>query len=275
MNPSLEIVLENRLNGKMENRTFENASLKIMGPISGPVVIAVHGYADDITAFSPLAATRFVEGCRLVCCDLPGFGSSPPQCQGNIQNLAAFLLRLADEMSALQPVGLMAHSVGAPIAVAAAHLRPDRVRALLSIEGNLTSKDAYFSGQAALYDDPNKFKASFLKQISAMTHENPALRRYFIAVQRANAESMWALGRDAANRGQNDHFGKAYCGLAPLGVETLYLWGRHNSPPETQTFVDDSHLNHVEFYQSGHWKSVDAPYETGAIAENFFCQTTD
>ncbi len=257
----------------METVLFEGASLRLAGVATAPVVITIHGFADDSSAFTPLADTALNKSFRLVFCDLPGFGMSPAKNRSRIGDLAAFVLRLADAMSPSEPVGLMAHSVGSPIAVAAAHAGPERVGAILSIEGNLTHQDAYFSGRAAKYGEPTAFKAAFCDQVAAMAKENHSMDRYRAAVETADAQAMWELGKDAATLGLNDGFGLAYRHLAVLGIETLYLWGRHNSPSDTIQFVDQNQLANVEFVSSGHWKSVDDPNATGAIANRFFAKS--
>jgi len=183
-------------------------------------------------------------------------------------------MRLADALSPDRPVGLIAHSVGSPIAVAAAQGRPDRVHAILSIEGNLTAEDAYFSGRAAEYEDAEQFKSAFSNQIRAMATDNHALCRYADAIEMADAASMWRLGRDAARLGEGEAFGHAYLNLSALDVRSQYLWGRHNTPRATAAFIDRHRLANREFRRSGHWKSVDAPEETSSIARELFAAQT-
>jgi pimeloyl-ACP methyl ester carboxylesterase len=257
---------------RMKYGTFEGASLQLIGPATAPVVIAIHGFADDSTAFTSLAKTPLTKAVRLVLCDLPGFGKSPRQGDARISDLAAFVLRLADALSPIAPVGLIAHSVGSTIGVEAAHRRPDRIRAILSIEGNLTPPDAYFSGKAAKFNDANSFKAQFCYEIAEMAKRHRTMRRYRNVIKLADAVSMWELGQDAARLGVGNRFGTDYHRLADHRIETLYLWGRHNTPIETARFIDENQLPSYEFSQSGHWKSVDAPLETGAIARTFFAE---
>ncbi|GHH25276.1 hypothetical protein GCM10008023_38450 [Sphingomonas glacialis] len=84
---------------------------------------------------------------------------------------------------------------------------PGRFTALLSIEGNLTSEDAYFSGQATGFADPDAFKRVFVTSIRDMATRDPAMGRYATAVAGADALAMWRLGRDAAELGRDDGFG--------------------------------------------------------------------
>lgn len=51
------------------------------------------------------------------------------------------------------PVHLVGHSVGGAVAVLVAHSRPDLVRSLISVEGNFTLRDAFWSSQIAKKSD--------------------------------------------------------------------------------------------------------------------------
>lgn len=254
----------------MRAELFEGALLRRFGASRGPKVLCIHGFADDGTAFTPLAGTEFAQEHEVVACDLLGFGASPPLAETTIDACAAFVVRLADALSPDRPVGLVVHSVGSPIAVSAAAVRPNRVGAVLPIEGNLTADDAYFSGRAGGFEDAQAFKAAFGDLVWTMAQENRSMRRYHGAVRLADARSMWHLGRDAARRGAMDGFGHAYLGLASLGIQSLYFWGRHNTPTATAAFVDRHDFANREFAASGHWKSVDAPDDTGTVAREVF-----
>jgi len=250
---------------------FEGALLRRFGANDKPKVFCIHAFADDGTAFTPLAASALADDFEVVACDLPGFGASPPSPgEATIDECAAFVVRLAGALSPDRPYFLIAHSVGSPIAVRAASAQPDRVRALVSIEGNLTVEDAYFSGRAASYDDPQTFKAAFEDVVWVMAQDDKGLLRYHRAVRSADARSMWQLGRDAVRAGSADGFGAAYRALADAGVRSLYLWGKHNTSSQTAAFVGRHALANSAFTASGHWKSVDAPHETGLIARDLF-----
>lgn len=258
----------------MREDWFEGALLRRAGDPSAPKAICLHGFADDGTAFAPLDGTVLTEDFELIAVDLPGFGASDAATDARIAPLAQFVLRLAEAISPSRRVALIGHSIGSAIAVEAARARPDRVGAVLSIEGNLTDADAYFSGRAAGYDDEGSFKSEFVADVERMAADQPALTRYLAAVRRADPTSMWTLGRDAAERGEENAFGRALLVLPGMGVAVTYLWGRHNTPASTIAFVDEhlanSDVASREFTKSGHWKSVDAPDATGRIARDAF-----
>ena len=237
-------------------------------------VVCVHGFGDRGDAFAALAeqlATDF----HVVVPDLPGFGQSPPlEGHATIGTMATFVGRIVDHFAGQGPVGMLAHSIGAPIAVEAALARPRRVRAVFSIEGNLTEADAYFSGQATQHANAKAFKTSFIDGLRRMDAETKSLGRYIDAATDADAETMFTLGRDGAKKGQNDSFGQRYLALRSAGIKCFYYWGRHNTSLTTVAFIDKyadlGRLDHRTFEHHGHWVFRDAPKETADAARKFF-----
>jgi pimeloyl-ACP methyl ester carboxylesterase len=255
----------------MRLELFEQTLLRRFGRAEGRKLICLHGFADDGTAFVPLDGTAATQAFELVACDLPGFGASRPlDGEVSIAALARFVQRLGAALSPDRPIGLIAHSVGAPIAVETALASPRRVAALLSVEGNLTAEDAYFSGRAAGFDDADGFKAHFGDALWEMGGRDKAVRRYSGAVRMADARSMWQLGRDAVARGAGDAFGRAYLGLTARGVATLYLWGRENVPASSAAFIVGHAMSQRAVAGAGHWIMGDAAVEMGETIASFF-----
>jgi pimeloyl-ACP methyl ester carboxylesterase len=97
-----------------------------------------------------LAAQPPLAGRRTLLVDLLGFGSSdwPTDFSYSIEDHAATIVRLLDELE-LHDTEVVAFSAGVPIAVLAAVQRPQRVGALVLLEGNLDPEPGLFSGWAA------------------------------------------------------------------------------------------------------------------------------
>jgi pimeloyl-ACP methyl ester carboxylesterase len=99
----------------------------------GPSLILLHGYGESLIAwrgaFDLLAAHADVTAL-----DLPGFGlsSKPPNGYGT-EDLAGSVLAAATALG-IDSFVLAGHSMGGTVAVAAARLAPDRVRALVLID---------------------------------------------------------------------------------------------------------------------------------------------
>lgn len=244
--------------------------LRRSGARDGGKLVCLHAFADSGLTFTPLFGSRLDDTFELILVDLPGFGASPRKPGvGTIDEHGRAVAALVERLSPGAPVGLIGHSVASAVAVAAVdHMRPPPL-GVFSIEGNLCEEDAYFSGRAADWDDPDAFKARFLDDIWEMAQTQPILRRYHAGAVMADAVAMWRLGRDARRVSRDDAVGRAYRGL---GVPSLYYWSRDNTPAATQSFIAASGLANAEFSNASHWPTIDATEETAEAILGFFSQ---
>ncbi len=105
------------------------------GPEDGRPVLALHGWLDNAASFAPLAP--LLEGCRVVCLDSAGHGRSEHRAEHAGYH---FIDWIPDVVAAADALGwerftLMGHSMGAAIASLTAGTYPDRVDALVLIDG--------------------------------------------------------------------------------------------------------------------------------------------
>ncbi len=105
------------------------------GPADGLPVLALHGWLDNAASFARLAP--LVTGVRLIAVDLPGHGRSDHRPDGCANVFAQWVVDVAAILDALKwpDAALLGHSMGAGIATLVAGALPDRVRALIAIEG--------------------------------------------------------------------------------------------------------------------------------------------
>ncbi|MHB1668696.1 MAG: alpha/beta fold hydrolase [Thiomonas sp.] len=84
--------------------------------------------------------------------DLLGYGalSGLPPRDINIPAQVAYLRETIRKAFGAEPVHLVGHSIGGAIAALFAHAQPDQVRSVVSVEGNFTLKDAFWSSSVAL-----------------------------------------------------------------------------------------------------------------------------
>jgi lipase len=103
------------------------------GPADAPPLLAIHGITSSSRAFIALA--RHLPDVRLIAPDLRGRGRSRELAPSTgLRQHAADLGRLLDALG-LDRVPVVAHSMGAFVAVALAAERPDAVASLLLIDG--------------------------------------------------------------------------------------------------------------------------------------------
>ncbi len=227
----------------------------------------VHGFAESSFCYRYVIETERLAGYRVHAVDLPGFGVSPaqPGCE-TMADVAGALARAIAERSAGRPVILVGHSLGAPIAVDASGQLGDLVRGLISVEGNLTTADAFFSGQAIHYVDPGAFKADFHAQIEAYKRLHAAYAGYVTSVALADAETMWRLGCDVVARSKNDALGAAY---RALSLPHLYYWGKAATTDEAQAYLSAHDLANQQFEAKSHWPMIDIPEQFAEMLDGF------
>lgn len=240
---------------------------RIAGPAQGRTLVLLHAFADSGLSFTPLFDTPLGRRFHLVAVDLAGFGASPRQATiGTISQHAESVAAFIRALPATGSVGLIAHSMTSMIAVEAARRLGGRFGGLFSVEGNLTAEDAYFSGRAADFDDPDAFKRQFLDGIWALAQTKPIFRRYFATVLAADPIAMWDLGRDARRVSVDDGPGRNYRSVHP----TLYYWSAESTSETSRRWLERSGLDHRRFTNASHWPMIDQPEATAQAIETFY-----
>ncbi len=126
----------------MTNLTVGNAHITYRAEGSGPALVLVHGVGPGAAMWDALVG-RFTDRCTVVLPDLAG--SDPVEDDGSpltVEALAAQLIAVIEDTGAA-PVNLLGFSMGAPVAAAAAALRPDLVRRLMPVAGFAHGGDRY------------------------------------------------------------------------------------------------------------------------------------
>jgi pimeloyl-ACP methyl ester carboxylesterase len=127
----------------MINKTARTSELEIAytetGPAKGPPVILLHGFPDDIHAYDGAAPLLAAEGWRVLVPYLRGYGptrflSRHTPRSGQQAALGQDLLDFMDALE-IQRAVLGGYDWGGRAACVAAALRPERARALMSING--------------------------------------------------------------------------------------------------------------------------------------------
>ncbi len=226
---------------------IEGCVVRRMG--TGTPMLCVPGFADSGASWVPLARELALR-CEVAVLDLPGFGEAPPL--GTDVTVAGFAELVAEvaRRTWAGPVTLVGHSLGAALAVRAAHDLAEHCTAVVSIEGNLTTQDSYFSGQATRHDDPHDFKHAFVDQVRTLVADERAPASYAESAAVADPLSMWSLGRDATRQGAADRYGHEF---AALRQPVLYLWSSTTTPPATQEFLRAHRLPNRHLTIEHHW----------------------
>ena len=190
---------------------------------------------------------------RLHPIDLPGFaGTKPLDGPTTLEALADVVHGIVLDAHARIVV---AHSVASIIASLAARRRGSPIDTIISLEGNLTAEDAYFSGMAADFPDPGAFRQAFLHRLDAMARTQPVIRRYREIVSRADPQALWELGCDARRFSDAQVPGDVLRETATV----WYLYNPSHCPPSSQDWLRRNPVREIHLDGATHWPSVDQP----------------
>ncbi len=217
-----------------------------------PVILLIAGFGDNASMYEGLQGSCLTKDYDLLPLNLPGFGAPRLPDDTSLDSLASFVAEKAKETGAKI---IVAHSVASIIASLAAQKPGCPLSTILSLEGNLTADDAYFSGTAADYDDPDRFRIAFLKRLDAMAEANPLVARYRRNVEAADPLALWQLGRDARRFSEKTTPGEV---LMTAGRVT-YLYNPDNCPDSSLRWLASNPIRRLVLDRATHWKSVDQP----------------
>ncbi|MEM9041041.1 MAG: alpha/beta hydrolase, partial [Actinomycetota bacterium] len=204
------------------------------GASSAPPIVFVAGFGDHGGMFESLDRTALGQRYSLIAVDLPGTGRSAALDRRLTVSAAADAVReVAVRAGAKTIVG---HSVGSIVASLVAP-QTNSIDTVISIEGNLTLDDAYFSGSAAEYESASTFRVRFLERLGAMAVDNPTLERYRDQIAIADAQSIWELGSDTDAWSRRNHPGEV---LARSASRVSYLYNPENTPAASRRWLDES-----------------------------------
>lgn len=108
---------------------------RVWGPEDGVPFLGLHGWMDNAATWDRLAP--LLRGVRLVALDLPGHGRADHLPEGFTYHFVDWAFDVVDAADALgwREFGILGHSMGAGIAPLVAAGLPERVKALVLVEG--------------------------------------------------------------------------------------------------------------------------------------------
>lgn len=231
----------------------------------------LHGFGESHLCFRDVFAHPISERARVFLFDLPGCGASPPRPAGLTVEEAAQICRdLIARFSFSRRIVFVGHSVAGIIATRLALTLDCSFRLVISVEGNLTLADAYFSGQAANFDEPDSFYAWFQSRILETAKHDEALRRYSCSLQFADPRTLWTLGRSVLGYASPGH---DYLSLA---CPAIYYWDPSSTTDDAKAFLGQHDLRQRKLEGLGHWPMIKSPSQFyAAVEQDIFGSSRD
>ena len=236
-------------------KVINNIALWINGSEENDVdVWFLPGFAESHLCFREALKHEISNEYRIILFDPPGLGASPPLENGlTIKECAIIWRDLIHKVSNSRKIVLVAHSVSGIIATETASMLKNKPLALISIEGNLTKADAYFSGQTVKFDSHIDFYNSFSEKIMSLVNSNEVPMRYYSSLQFADPKTLWVLGSSAV---EYENPGVDFMNLK---CPTLYYWSVESTSSESRDFIRQNSMNERRMDGLGHWPMVKEP----------------
>lgn len=109
-------------------------SYAVSGPVTGPLVLFIHGSPGGWTAWKSFLAHEDLRHLRLVSVDRPGYGGSGRgEVMPSVQHQASHMAAVLRHVASGRPAVVVGHSLGGPIAGRLALDAPELVRGLVLV----------------------------------------------------------------------------------------------------------------------------------------------
>ncbi|MCI4671929.1 MAG: alpha/beta hydrolase [Bacteroidia bacterium] len=216
----------------------------------------IHGFADSGLAYKEAFESVLDEHFNLFVVDMPGFGVSPlnPGYLGLKEQAALLSTVIQEESPSTTRVNIVAHSLGGLLGTWICQEITSRINCFISVEGNLTEADGYFSSKPLDYDTAEEFATSFEEEIFQKAQQAETYRRYYSSLRLAEPEAMrnWSLSSQSFTQDNK-------CGIEfrELTCKKIYLWGERDTPVESIQFLKDNQIANHQYDGIGHWHMVE------------------
>ena len=230
------------------------------GGDGGPPVLYLHGLGESGLCFERIVERPELTGRRHLVPDLPGYGRSPWPAEP--LSLPALADRVAGWMRgrAEGPAILVGHSMGGVLALLLAERHPDRVRAVIDVDGNKSLEDCVFSTQAAALTKKAFLEGGFDGIREAIYRDgagNEALRGYYASLHLCDPRAFYLNSCELVELSSRETMARR---LAELTVPALYIAGVPDGAcARSLELLEEAGVPCTRIAPSGHWPFIDRP----------------
>jgi len=288
------------MNRKPTSHSYFSQRLRLhyldWGNTEAPHMLLVHGVNDHCHTWDWFAA-RFLDDYHIVAPDLRGHGDSE-WVRGSSYHHVDYVYDLAQlvRQTALQPAVVIGHSMGGTLAALYAGLYPERVSALIVLEGiglwpgmpqDVTSGERI----RAWIDNTRQLAGRIPKRYPTL---EDAYARMRAANAHLNDEQARLLTVHGSNQNEDgtytwkyDNYTHAFPAYRVPDAETTSIWGAIDCPTlivnaaegfdhrigQNGTLGYFQHGRLIDVAQAGHWVHHDQLEEVSVATRNFLAQT--
>jgi pimeloyl-ACP methyl ester carboxylesterase len=225
-----------------------------------PPLVWVHGLGESGLGFERIVGHAELAPWRHLVPDLPGYGRSPwidPPL-----SLVELADRLADwlEGTGEPPVVLVGHSMGGVVGQRLVERRPERARALVDVDGNVSEGDCKFSKRVVGHSLEAFVSRRYDKLCEALYVEgveDSPLRSYYASLRLADPRAFYRNARELVEESVPETLADQ---LAALDVPKVYVAGHpHGADARSLELLERARVPVERVEPAGHWPFLDRP----------------
>jgi len=227
----------------------------------GPPLLYLHGLGESGLCFEKIVERPELDGRRHLVPDLPGYGRSPWSAEplslpALADHVAAWLKERAEG-----PAVLVGHSMGGVVALLLAERHPDRVGAVIDVDGNKSLEDCVFSTQAAALTKEAFLGGGFDAIREAIYHDgaagSEALRGYYASLRLCDPRAFYLNSCELVELSSRETMARR---LAALAVPAFYIAGVPDGAcARSLHLLAEAGVPCTHISPSGHWPFIDRP----------------
>jgi pimeloyl-ACP methyl ester carboxylesterase len=235
-------------------------------------VLLIHGLGESGLSFEALATRLAAGGWRALVPDLPGYGKTAWRQEPQTLSQAAAELGHWLESRDEAPVVVLGHSMGGVVGTMLAEQVPQRVEALVNVEGNVSFDDCGFSSRIARYLPEEFPNAPFRRLLQAVYRESQdenaaALRTYFVSMSLCDPRQLYRHAVELVELSRAEGLAAR---LARLPMPQIYLLGDpRGTGALSRSLLDAAGVPWRAISDAGHWPFLDQPEDFATALWSF------
>ena len=241
-----------------------------------PAIVLLHGAQNDHSVWTPQGRTLAEHGYAVLAPDLPGHGLSGGAALTSVEAMAGWVLALLATAGVGRAM-LVGHSMGALVALEAAHRAPQRVAGLALLGATYP-----MSVSAALLATALEDERAAIELIAAWSHRDylpgPSAAGPGVSAMNVSRRLMQRIGERAppgllhTDFMACDVYANGAAAAARLDCPVLFVQGRHDqmTPPRgAQGLTGAVRQARIASVDTGHAMMMEAPGEVGDLLLEF------
>jgi len=236
-------------------------------------LLYLHGLGVAGLCFEEIVRHPLIAARRQLVVDLPGYGRSLwAEEPTHLEELAAHLAGWLTERGE-GPVIPIGHSMGGVLAVYLAEQHPERVKAIINVEGNISPGDCSSSAQAANQSLDEFIDGGFVGMIDAAYRhgsKNPGSRMHATCMPFCDPHSFHRHSQDLVRVSDEQSMAKR---MAALSCPVHFIAGQPGgSAARSIELLEEAGVPLTKISPAGHWPFIDQPDAFASAVAEFMNQ---